>query len=72
MRLAGLGGHCVSVCLIMCVFMMCLCPCVTDHVCLHDVSVCLSMSAFGGVGWALCLCVSDHVCLHDVSVSLCD
>ena len=30
MRLAGLGGHCVSVSL-----------CVSDHVCLHDVSVSL-------------------------------
>ena len=47
------------------VFVMCLCPCVIDHVCLHKVSVCLSMSAFGGGGWALCLCVFDHVCLHD-------
>ena len=30
-----------------------------DHLCLHDVSVC--MSAFGRVGRASCLCVSDHV-----------
>ena len=51
--------------------MMCLCPCVTDPVCLQDVSVGLSMSAFGGVRRALGLSVSDHVCLHDVSVSLC-
>ena len=35
----------------------------SDRVCLHDASVCLSMGAFGGVGPAPCLCVSDHVCL---------
>ena len=33
----------------------------SDHVCLHDVSVCLSMSVFGGVGCASCLCVSDDL-----------
>ena len=39
------------------------CLSVSDRVCLHDASVCLSMGAFGGVGPAPCLCVSDHVCL---------
>ena len=51
-----------------------ICLSVFGHVCLHQVSVCLSMSACGGVGPASCLCVSDHVCLimclHDASVCL--
>ena len=38
-----------------------------DHLCLHDVSVCLSMSVFGGVGRAsfvsLCVCVCLIMCV---------
>ena len=55
----------------------------SDHVCLHAVSVCLNIIAFGGVGRALCLCVfdyvlmclcpcvSDHVCLYDSQKTFC-
>lgn len=43
------------------------CLCVSNHVCLHDVFMCLNMGTFGRA--RACICVSDQ-CLHNVSACL--